>query len=110
MGHALQQSVQDILARHHRMRGYEVEWCPGTDHAAIATQNVIERQLAAEGTSKEEMGRAAFEKRVAAWYESVGGTILEQERRLGLSLDWSRLRFTLDEPYVRAIREAFVRL
>jgi valyl-tRNA synthetase len=110
LGHATNHSLQDIYCRYKRMRGFEVLWLPGTDHAAIATQNVIERQLASEGTSKEELGRSAFEKRVAAWYESVGKTILDQERRLGLSLDWSRLRFTLDEPYVRAIREAFVRL
>jgi valyl-tRNA synthetase len=110
LGHAMQHSLMDLYCRYKRMRGFEVLWLPGTDHAAIATQNVIERQLAAEGTSKEELGRAAFEKRVAAWYESVGKTILDQERRLGLSLDWSRLRFTMDEPYVRAVREAFVRL
>jgi valyl-tRNA synthetase len=110
LGHATNHSLQDIYCRYKRMRGFEVLWLPGTDHAAIATQNVIEKQLAAEGTSKEELGRAAFEKRVAAWYASVGQTILEQERRLGLSLDWSRLRFTLDEAYVRAVREAFVRL
>jgi len=110
LGHATNHSLQDIYCRYKRMRGFEVLWLPGTDHAAIATQNVIERQLASEGTSKEELGRSAFEKRVAAWYESVGKAILDQERRLGLSLDWSRLRFTLDERYVRAIREAFVRL
>jgi valyl-tRNA synthetase len=110
LGHAVNHSLQDVYARYKRMRGFEVLWLPGTDHAAIATQNVIEKRLAAEGTSKEELGRAAFEKRVAAWYESVGATILDQERRLGLTLDWSRLRFTLDPAYVRAIREAFVRL
>src|ERR1700694_4815029 len=110
LGHPTNPSLQDVYCRYKRMRGFEVLWLPGTDHAAIATQNVIEKQLAAEGTSKEELGRAAFEKRVAAWYASVGQTILEQERRLGLSLDWSRLRFTLDEAYVRAIREAFARL
>src|ERR1700730_2056735 len=110
LGHAVNHSLQDVYCRYKRMSGFEVLWLPGTDHAAIATQNVIEKQLAAEGTTKEELGRAAFEKRVAPWYASVGRTILDQERRLGLSLDWSRLRFTLDEPYVRAIREAFVRL
>ncbi|HVS42666.1 MAG TPA: valine--tRNA ligase [Candidatus Dormibacteraeota bacterium] len=109
-GHALQQSVQDILARHHRMRGYEVEWCPGTDHAAIATQNVIERQLAAEGTTKEELGRERFQARVDAWYEEYGGRIFEQMRRLGFSCDWSRARFTLDPAYVRAIRVVFKEL
>ena len=107
MGHAVMGSVQDILSRHHRMRGYEVEWCPGTDHAAIATQNVIERQLAAEGTNKEELGREAFQVRVGQWYEEYGGRILEQMRALGFSLDWSRTRFTLDPEYVRAIRTVF---
>jgi len=107
MGHAVMGSVQDILCRHHRMKGYEVEWCPGTDHAAIATQNVIERQLAAEGTSKEQLGRAAFQQRVDAWYADYGGRILQQMRALGFSLDWSRTRFTLDASYVRAIRTAF---
>jgi valyl-tRNA synthetase len=110
LGHAVNHSLQDVYCRYKRLRGFEVLWLPGTDHAAIATQNVIEKQLAAEGTSKEELGRAAFEKRVAAWYESVGAAILDQERRLGLTLDWSRLRFTLDSAYTRAIREAFVRL
>jgi valyl-tRNA synthetase len=106
-GHALQQSVQDILARHRRMLGYEVEWCPGTDHAAIATQNVIERQLAAEGLTKEELGRERFQARVDAWYEEYGGRIFEQMKRLGFSCDWSRARFTLDPAYVRAIRVVF---
>jgi valyl-tRNA synthetase len=110
LGHTASSSVQDILARHHRMRGFEVEWCPGTDHAAIATQNVIERQLAAEGTSKEEIGREAFQARVDAWYQEYGGRILEQMRRLGFSCDWSRTRFTLDPAYVRAIRVVFKQL
>ncbi|HXA30534.1 MAG TPA: valine--tRNA ligase [Candidatus Angelobacter sp.] len=107
MGHAVMGSVQDILCRHRRMNGYEVEWCPGTDHAAIATQNVIERQLAEEGTSKEALGRAGFELRVERWYAEYGGRILQQMRELGFSLDWSRTRFTLDPQYVRAIRTAF---
>jgi len=107
MGHAVMGSVQDILSRHRRMKGYEVEWCPGTDHAAIATQNVIERQLASEGTSKEELGREGFQARVDAWYEEYGGRILEQMRALGFSLDWSRARFTLDPAYVRSIRTVF---
>ena len=110
LGHAMQQSLMDLYCRYERMRGFEVLWLPGTDHAAIATQNVIERQLAAEGTSKEEMGRAAFEKRVAEWYESVGATIVDQERRLGVTMDWSRSRFTMDDAYVHAVREVFVRL
>jgi valyl-tRNA synthetase len=107
LGHACGFSIQDTLSRHHRMRGFEVEWCPGTDHAAIATQNVIERQLAAEGTSKEEIGREMFQARVDAWYEEYGGRIFEQMRRLGFTCDWSRARFTLDAEYVRAIRTVF---
>jgi valyl-tRNA synthetase len=107
LGHACGFSIQDTLSRHHRMRGFEVEWCPGTDHAAIATQNVIERQLAEEGTSKEELGRARFQARVDAWYEDYGGRIYEQMRRLGFTCDWTRARFTLDAEYVRAIRTVF---
>jgi len=89
------------------MRGFEVEWCPGTDHAAIATQNVIERQLEEEGTTKEELGREAFQARVDAWYEEYGGRIYEQMRRMGYTCDWERSRFTLDDAYVRAIRLVF---
>jgi valyl-tRNA synthetase len=107
MGHACGFSIQDTLSRYHRMRGDEVEWCPGTDHAAIATQNVIERQLAEEGTSKEALGREQFQRRVDAWYRDYGGRIYEQMRRLGFSCDWSRSRFTLDDAYVRAIRVVF---
>ena len=107
MGHAMGGSIQDILARHRRMRGAEVEWCPGTDHAAIATNAVIERQLIAEGTSREAIGRAAFQARVDAWYEECGGRIYEQMRRLGFTCDWPRSRFTLDDGYVRAIRTVF---
>ena len=107
LGHAMGFSIQDTLSRHHRMRGFEVEWCPGTDHAAIATQNVIERQLTAEGTTKEALGRPMFQARVDAWYEEYGGRIYEQMRRLGFTCDWSRARFTLDDAYVRAIRVVF---
>jgi valyl-tRNA synthetase len=107
LGHACGFSIQDTLSRHHRMRGFEVEWCPGTDHAAIATQNVIERQLATEGTTKEEIGREMFQARVDAWYEEYGGRIYEQMRRLGFTCDWTRARFTLDAAYVRAIRTVF---
>jgi valyl-tRNA synthetase len=109
MGHATNGTVQDVWARYRRMTGYEVLWLPGTDHAAIATQNVIEKQLARDGTSKEEIGRAAFEELVEEWYRTVGATIIEQFRELGASLDMTRLRFTMDEPYVRAVRTAFVR-
>jgi valyl-tRNA synthetase len=110
MGHALNALVQDALCRFYRMNGYEVCWLPGTDHAAIATQNVIERQLDDEGTSKEEIGRAAFDQRVDAWYETYQGRILEQLRRLGATCDWARERFTLDEAYVRVIRTVFAEL
>ena len=109
LGHA-EYTLQDLYVRYKRMTGHEALWLPGTDHAAIATQNVIEKQLAGEGTSKEQLGRAAFEARVARWYEEYGGYIVKQLKRLGFSADWSRLRFTMDEPYVRAVREAFVRL
>jgi len=107
MGHASTFSIQDTLCRHSRMRGFEVEWCPGTDHAAIATQNVIERQLADEGTTKEALGRAAFQQRVDSWYKEYGGLIYEQMRRMGYTCDWERSRFTLDDSYVRAIRLVF---
>ena len=108
MGHALNGTVQDIWARHRRMTGYEVLFLPGTDHAAIATQNVIEKRLAKEGTSKEEIGRDAFAELVDEWYRTVGATIVKQYRVLGASLDWSRLRFTMDERYVRSVMTAFV--
>src|SRR5438093_4193718 len=108
MGHALQTAVYDLLARYKRMAGYEVLFLPGYDHAAIATQNVIEKQLAREGTTKEELGRAAFNELVEAWYAEVGGTIISQFRDLGASLDWSRIRFTMDPAYVRAVLTAFV--
>jgi valyl-tRNA synthetase len=108
MGHALNGTVQDIWARYRRMTGYEVLFLPGTDHAAIATQNVLEKRLAKEGTSKEEIGRAAFEELVDEWYRTMGGTIVSQYRVLGASLDWTRLRFTMDERYARAVQAAFV--
>ena len=108
LGHAVNAALQDAWCRYRRMTGYEVLWQPGTDHAAIATQNVIEKQLADEGTTKEALGRAAFEQRVAAWYDEVGHRIIEQLREIGASIDRSRLRFTLDEQYVRAVRTAFV--
>ncbi len=108
LGHALQTAVYDLIARYKRMTGHEVLFLPGYDHAAIATQNVIEKQLAKEGTSKEEMGREAFNVRVEDWYRSVGGTIINQLRVLGASMDWTRLRFTMDAAYVRAVTTAFV--
>jgi len=108
MGHALQTAIYDLVARYKRMTGHEVLFLPGYDHAAIATQNVIEKQLAREGTTKEELGRDLFDARVDAWYEQVGATIINQLRLLGASMDWSRLRFTMDARYVRSVMTAFV--
>src|SRR6266568_4645252 len=108
MGHALQTAVYDLIARYKRMTGHEVLFLPGYDHAAIATQNVIEKQLAREGTSKEELGREQFDARVDAWYEEVGATIINQLRLLGASMDWTRLRFTMDSRYYRSVMTAFV--
>jgi valyl-tRNA synthetase len=109
MGHAMY-TLQDLLIRWHRMLGDESLWVPGTDHAAIATQNVIEKQLAREGTSKEKIGREGFDRRVQEWYAKTGDTILRQMRHLGFSADWSRIRFTMDPDYVAAIRRVFVDL
>src|SRR5438067_415181 len=109
MGHAMY-TLQDVLIRWHRMLGDAALWVPGTDHAAIATQNVLEKQLAKKGTSKEAIGRDAWDHLVNQWYETTGHTTLRQMRRLGLSADWSRNRFTMDPPYVEAIRYASVQL
>src|SRR6202158_4974523 len=108
MGHALNHTMQDICARYRRMAGFEVLFLPGTDHAAIATQNVIEKQLAAEGMTKEQLGRDAFTSRVDEWYRDIGETIVSQDRILGILLDWTRLRFTMDPRYVRSVMTAFV--
>ena len=110
MGHALNNTIQDILIRFKRMRGFDALWLPGTDHAGIATQNVVERALEKEGTSREEMGREAFVERCWAWVEKYGGRIIEQLKRLGASCDWSRQRFTFDEGLSRAVAIVFVRL
>ena len=110
MGHALNNTLQDVLARWKRMSGLRVCWMPGTDHAGIATQNVVERQLAEEGLSRESLGREKFIKRVWEWKAESGGTIIRQLHRLGASCDWERERFTMDEGLSRAVREAFVRL
>ncbi|MCI0622519.1 MAG: valine--tRNA ligase [Acidobacteria bacterium] len=110
MGHMLVYTLHDIVVRRKRMLGFNTLWLPGTDHAGIATQNVVERQLAAEGKSRHDLGREAFEKRVWEWKERSGNTILRQLRRLGGSCDWTRERFTLDEGLSRAVREVFVRL
>jgi valyl-tRNA synthetase len=110
IGHALDHSIQDYLARMHRMRGFEVLWLPGMDHAGIATQNVVERELAKEGKSRFDLGREAFVQRVWEWKAESGGRILGQMQRLGDSVDWSRERFTMDEGLSRAVREVFVSL
>ncbi|MPY74860.1 MAG: valine--tRNA ligase [Alphaproteobacteria bacterium] len=111
MGHALNNTLQDILVRFERMRGRDVLWQPGTDHAGIATQMVVERQLAEQGNvSRREMGRDAFIERVWAWKDESGGTITRQLRRLGASCDWSRERFTMDEGLSKAVLTVFVRL
>ncbi len=110
MGHALNNTLQDILCRWKRMCGYNVLWMPGTDHAGIATQNVVERQLAAEGKDRHELGREAFIERVWKWKAESGGQIIGQLKRLGASCDWERERFTMDEGLSRAVREVFVRL
>jgi len=111
MGHMLNQTEMDILTRWHRMRGETAVWVPGTDHAGIATQMMVERQLAAEGaTTRQAMGREAFTERVWAWKEQYGGAITEQMRRLGASVDWSREYFTMDERLSCAVKESFVRL
>ena len=110
MGHALNHTLQDVLIRYRRMQGRDALWQPGTDHAGIATQMVVERQLEADGTSRAALGRDAFLKRVWAWKAESGGTITSQLRRLGASPDWARERFTLDEGLNRAVREAFVAL
>jgi valyl-tRNA synthetase len=110
MGHALNNTLQDILIRWRRMQGLSVLWVPGTDHAGIATQNVVEKQLLAEGTSRDKIGRERFIQRVWEWKAQSGGTIIEQLKRLGSSCDWDRLRFTMDEGLSKAVREVFVRL
>ncbi|MFN5615241.1 MAG: class I tRNA ligase family protein, partial [Brevundimonas sp.] len=111
IGHALNNTLQDILARYHRMKGKAVLWLPGTDHAGIATQMVVERQLAAAGNvGRREMGRDAFVETVWKWKAESGGTIVRQLRRLGASCDWSRERFTLDEGLSAAVRKVFVQL
>ena len=110
IGHAFQQLLQDIIIRRKRMQGYEALWLPGTDHAGIATQVVVERQLAEEGIDRRQIGREAFVERVWEWKERYGGRIVEQMQALGNSCDWDRLRFTMDEGLAHAVRVAFVRL
>ena len=110
VGHALNNTLQDVLIRWRRMQGHNTLWLPGTDHAGIATQNVVERQLMEEGTTREQLGREAFVNRIWSWKRQSGNTILDQLKRLGASCDWSRLRFTMDEGLSHAVRAVFVRL
>jgi valyl-tRNA synthetase len=110
MGHALNNTLQDILVRFKRMKGYNCLWMPGTDHAGIATQNVVERELAKEGLDRHQLGREEFIRRVWEWKEKYGGVIINQLKKLGASCDWSRERFTMDEGLSRAVREVFVHL
>ncbi len=110
VGHSLDNTLQDILCRTKRMQGYEVLWVPGTDHAGIATQNVVERSLAAEGISRHDLGREEFVNRVWKWKEEYGSAIISQLKKLGASCDWSRERFTMDEGLSAAVRKMFVSL
>lgn len=110
MGHAFQDTIMDTLIRYHRMRGDSTLWQVGTDHAGIATQIVVERQLAAQGQSRHDLGREQFQQKVWAWKAESGGTITRQLRRMGASVDWSRERFTMDAGLSEAVKEAFVRL
>ena len=110
MGHALNNTLQDIIIRFKRMQGCNALWMPGTDHAGIATQNVVEQQLLKEGTSRHELGREKFIARVWEWRRQYGGVIINQLKRLGCSCDWERERFTMDEGLSHAVREVFVRL
>lgn len=110
IGHALNNTIQDVLARYKRMDGYDVLWIPGTDHAGIATQNVVERELAKEGLSREQLGKEKFLERVWQWKERYGHRIIEQLKKLGASCSWSFERFTMDEGLSKAVREVFYRL
>ncbi len=110
IGHALVNTLQDVIVRFKRMQGYETLWLPGTDHAGIATQNVVEREIAKEGLTRHDLGREEFIKRVWEWKEKYGNNIINQLKKLGASCDWSRERFTLDEKLSRAVREVFVTL
>ncbi|HEX2259132.1 MAG TPA: class I tRNA ligase family protein, partial [Actinomycetota bacterium] len=110
IGHALDNTLQDILIRFRRMQGFAALWLPGTDHAGIATQNVVERELRAEGLTRHDIGREKFVERVWRWKEEYGARIIEQLKRLGASCDWSRLRFTMDPGLSHAVRKVFVDL
>src|SRR5690606_39022582 len=106
MGHACRTTFEDVLTRYHRMRGFDTLWIPGIDHAGIATQVVVERQLARENLTRFDLGREKFIERVWQWKEESGGTILRQLRKMGASCDWSRTKFTMDPDLSRAVTEA----
>ena len=108
MGHAFQHTLQDALTRYHRMLGDNTLWQPGTDHAGIATQIVVERQLEREGKTRHDLGREAFVNRVWEWKQESGSTITRQMRRMGASCDWSRERFTMDEGLSQSVTEVFM--
>jgi len=108
MGHVLNNSIQDVLTRYHRMKQEPTLWMPGTDHAGIATQNVVEKELKKEGLTRHDLGREKFTKRIWEWKEKYGNLILEQLKKMGCSCDWSRARFTLDKDYVKAVETAFM--
>src|SRR3989344_3077282 len=108
MGHALNATLSDILIRYHRMNGYKTVWFPGTDHAGIATQNVVEKQLKKDGISRWDLGREKFIEKVWEWKQKYGDIIIEQLKKLGASCDWSRLRFTMDPAYAEAVKKAFI--
>ncbi|MFH1245821.1 MAG: valine--tRNA ligase, partial [Candidatus Omnitrophota bacterium] len=110
MGHALNTTIQDILIRFHRMLGHSTLWMPGTDHAGIATQNVVEKEIAREGLKRQSLGREKFLERTWQWREKYGNTIILQLKKLGCSCDWQRTRFTKDEPYSLAVNEVFIQL
>ena len=110
IGHALNGTLQDIIVRYKRMKGYNVLWVPGTDHAGIATQNMVEKDLAGKGIKRENLGREKFVEKVWEWKEKYGDRIVDQIKRLGLSCDWSRLHFTMDEQLSKAVRKVFVEL
>ena len=110
MGHALNNTIQDILIRYKRMRGFEALWMPGTDHAGIATQNVVEKTLAKAGRKRQDLGKIEFIAKVWEWKQIHGSIIIDQLKKLGCACDWSRLRFTMDQDYSTSVTEAFVRL
>ena len=110
MGHAFQQTIQDVIIRRKRMQGYSALWVPGTDHAALSTEYMLCKQLEKEGTSKEQLGREGFKKRIEQWYVDYKGTIIDQFKRMGFSCDWDRLAFTMDKHNCDAVRAVFVHL